>query len=279
MKKILIGVIILGCALPGVLLAQGDDFGTFEVFGKEPIEPKPKAFYYEIDPYQPIEVMLMGGNRFILDENLTVQVEKAVGRSTFMADPNLLRKPTTVDTFYDLAREDLNIDVSSYQERGVSGWEVQILDAGGITFRTLEGSGSLPAMVSWDCRNEDRTRVMAVGDIYSFIVELEMRDGSQIRRIGRPIDLNGLAYENVVAIKESEIESYDMVTPARVANYYQYVINRFLENRSEYSKIHIKASSNSLAQSARRYLQEHLHNISITTQEVFEYSRVEFIFQ
>lgn len=275
--SIVLGSLIL--ASPALLLAQAEAEGGFDeitIFGKEPVERKPASFYYEIDPYQPIEVLL-GANQFILDNNLITQVEKSVGKSTFIADPYLLRVPVSVPEVYDIDRSTVTIDVSPYQERGVSSWELQILDARGVTFRIIQGSGSLPASVTWDGRGDQPSDVMAVGDIYSYIVILTMRDGSQMRKIGRPLDLNGLAYENVVAIKESEIESYDMVMPAKIANYYQYVLNRFKEKN--YANIHIIASNLPLAEAARNYLSGRLYNVKITTQEMPEYARVEFVFQ
>lgn len=279
MKRTLI--IVLGSfilATPALLMAQaeGGGFDQITIVGKEPIERKPASFYYEIDPYQPIEVLL-GANQFILDNNLITQVEKSVGKSTFIADPYLLRIPVSVSDVYDIDRTAITIDVSPYQERGVSSWEVQILDARGVTFRIVQGGGSLPTSITWNGRGDQPTDVMSVGDIYSFIVILTMRDGSQMRKIGRPLDLNGLAYENVVAVKESEIESYDMVMPAKIANYYQFVLNRFKE--TNYTGIHIIASNLSLAEAARNYLASRLYNVKITTQEMPEYARVEFIFQ
>lgn len=276
MRKILIGLLIFAITLPITLFAQ--ELGEQVVTGKAIVENKPKAFYYEIDPYQPIGILL-GTNRFILDDNLITQVEKAVGQSTFMADPYLLRIPVSLTNFYDLDNPGsyMTIDVSNYQERGVDSWQVQVLDARGTTFRTLQGSGALPTTISWDGRGDDPSNVMAVGDVYSYILLLTMKDGSQMRKIGRPIDLNGLAYENVVAIKESEIASYDMVLPPKVANYYQYVLNRLKEKN--FSRIMITASDYYLAEVAQRYLDERLYQTEITVTENPEYARVEFRFE
>ncbi|NLI97253.1 hypothetical protein GX441_01185 [bacterium] len=249
----------------------------YEVTETGLIEYKPKAFYYEIDPYQPIGIML-GSTRFILDDNLITQVEKSVGRSTFMADPFLLRVPVNVTSFYDLDRQTLAIDVSSYQERNIASWTVNILDARGNTFRTIQQNGALPATISWDGRGDDPSQVMAVGDVYSFIIILNTKDGSQMRKIGRPIDLNGIAYENVVAVKEAEIASYDVgAVSQKIANYYQYVLNRLKEKG--FTSILIKASDTYIAETAKQYLDERLYHTKINVQEVPEYARVEFVFQ
>lgn len=274
LKRIAVVTIVIISIVPIALFAQR--VGEFEVGGKAIVENKPKAFYYEIDPYQPIGILL-GANRFILDENLITQVEKAVGQSTFMADPYLLRIPVQVTNVYDIDYEFLSIETAPYQERGVSEWEVQILDARGSTFRMLGDNGSLPVSVSWDGRGDDPSQVMSVGDVYSYIIILIMKDGSQMRKIGRPIDLNGIAYENVVAIKEAEIATYDLTVPERIARYYQYVLNRFKEK--SFSRIHIKASDSFIAEAAQRYLQERLYHTEITVQENPELARVEFIFE
>lgn len=274
-KKIVILTLVALMVIPLGLIAQ--ELGERVVTEKALVESKPKAFYYEIKPYQPIAVIL-GSERYILDEkSYRSQAEKAVGRSTFMADPHLLREPVSLNDFYNLDRENIPIQTAPYQERGISEWEIQILDARGSTFRTLIGSGSLPDVIRWDGRGEDPSQVMAVGDVYSYIIILEMRDGSQMRKIGRPIDINGLSYENIVAVKESQIITYDQVVPEKIARYYQYVLNQFKENG--YSSIHIKASNNFLAEIAMNYLNDRLYHTDISYQEVPEYARVEFIFQ
>lgn len=277
MKRILVAVFCAAVLLPtGLLLAQGNQI-IQEVTASGLVEYKPKAFYYEIDPYQPVGIML-GSTRFILDDNLIMQVEKSVGRSTFMADPFLLRVPVSVTSFFDLDRQTLAIDVSSYQERNVASWSINILDARGNSFRTLQGTGSLPTTVSWDGRGDDPSQMMAVGDVYSFIIILNTKDGSQMRKIGRPIDLNGIAYENVVAVKEAEIASYDPgAVSEKVANYYQYVLNRLKEKG--FTSILIKASDTYIAEAAKSYLDARLYNTKINVQEVPEYARVEFVFQ
>jgi len=274
LKKILTILIAVLLITPAVLLAQGD-VGIQKITEAGLLEKKPQAFYYEIDPYQPIGILL-GTNRYILDDNLITQVEKAVGRSTFMADPNLLRFPVSLNNFYDLDKEALTLDVSRYQERGVSAWEVQVLDARGMTFRTLKGTGSLPASISWDGRGDEPTEVMAVGDIYSFIVFLTMRDGSDIRKIGRPIEVNGVAYDSIVAVKEIEVASYEPVVTPKIARYYLYVLNRLKEKN--YSYIKIRASSMWTGQSIADYLSERLYNVKIDVEEDPEYARVEFVF-
>jgi len=275
MKKSLLlsAILTLVVLLPAVVFAQ--DVGEQIVTGKAIIENKPKAFYYGIDPYQPVGILL-GSNRFILDDNLLTQVEKAVGQSTFMADPYLLRIPVQVPNVYDLDHETLSLETAPYQERGVSEWEVQMLDARGMTFRTLSGKGALPAAISWDGRGDEPSMVMAVGDVYSYIIILTMKDGSRMRKIGRPIDLNGLVYDNVVALKESEVATYDVTIPERIARYYQYVLNRFKEKG--YSRIKIVASDSYIAEAAKRYLDDRLYHTEITVQENPEYARMEFIF-
>lgn len=274
MKKSLLAVIIsIVVVLPVVVFAQ--DVGEQIITGKAIIENKPKAFYYEIDPYQPVGILL-GTNRFILDDNLLTQVEKAVGQSTFMADPYLLRIPVQVPNVYDLDHEVLSLETAPYQERGVDRWEVQILDARGMTFRNLSGNGSLPASISWDGRGDEPTMVMAVGDVYSYIIILTMKDGSRMRKIGRPIDLNGLVFDNVVAIKESEVATYDVTVPEKIARYYQYVLNRFKEKG--YTRIKIVASDSYIAEAAKRFLDDRLYHTEITVQENPEYARMEFIF-
>ncbi|MCK4334139.1 hypothetical protein KAX06_05075 [candidate division WOR-3 bacterium] len=274
MRKILFVLLTALVVIPVTLLGQ--QLGERVVTGKAIIESKPKAFYYEIDPYQPIGILL-GANRFILDPNLITQVEMAVGRSTFMADPYLLRIPVQIPRFYNLDHEVLSVETAPYQERGVGEWEVQILDARGSTFRTLQGKGSLPASISWDGRGDELTEVMRVGDVYSYIIILTMKDGSRMRKIGRPIDLNGIAYDSVVAVKESEIATYDPIVSEKIARYYQYVLNRFKEKG--FSRIRITASDSYIADIAQRYLSERLYHTEITVVENPEYARVEFIFQ
>jgi hypothetical protein len=275
-KKALIIALGLVLVLPmGILAQDGSNVGQFKVEGFRDVENKPKAFYYDLDPYLPIGVLL-GKSQFILDDNLITQVEKSIGRSTFMADPNLLRKPVNVSEVYDLDNDVLSVDVSRYQEKGISEWQIQILDARGNTFRTLSGSGGLPAIINWDGRGENPSDVMFVGDVYSFIVLLTTKDGSNMRKIGRPIDVNGIAYDNVVAFKESEAATYEVDISQKIANYYQYVLNRFKEKG--FAKISITASDFYVANQAKEYLSERLMNIQIDVQENPEYSRIEFVF-
>lgn len=289
MKKILLPALAVVLVLPGLLIAQpeevsgagdGDQEWVLPVFGAEPIDPKPQAFYYRLDFYQPVDAMLTA-NQFVLDENLITQVERAVGRSTFMADPYLLRRPVGLEdntSFVNIDKNEILLDVSAYQERGVKEWEVQILDAGGDVFRSITGRGSLPSNVYWDGRDNDGYQVMVVDDNYSYLIVLTFRDGSQIRKIGRPISLKGLVYENVVAIKQGELTSPGTGrVSSSVERYYQYVLNRFKALR--YSGIHIRASNKYLVESIQEYLMNRLHDVDVTFEEVPEYSRVEFIFQ
>lgn len=277
MKRIglvlLLGAIVAPLTL--VFAQAAGDVGTMQVTDEMIIENKPKAFYYEIDPYQPIGILL-GQSQYVLDPNLVTQVEKAVGQSTFMADPYLLRLPVNLTDFYDLDMESYPIDVSKYQERGISAWEVQILDARGMTFRTLQGDGALPATIMWDGRGDNPSQVMAVGDVYSFIVLLTTRDGQQMRKIGRPIDVKGIAYENVVMVKEAEIATYEATVPPEIAKYYQYVLNRLKEKG--FSRIQITASDFYIGETAKGYLEKRLYNVEIRVTENPEYARVEFIF-
>ncbi|MBN2380885.1 hypothetical protein JXM67_13890 [candidate division WOR-3 bacterium] len=281
MKKPLM-IVVAGLVLTsGMLLAQPrteEDLGEEVVTAKIDVEFKPMAFYYEIDPYLPIKVLLEGSG-FILDPELGKQVEKAVGRSAFMADPDLLRKPVLVSDVYDLDHQAIDLDVERYQQKGIASWEVQILDMSGMNFRTLTEKGSLPARVQWDGRNEDGD-VLSVGDVYTFNVRLTTKAEATIRKGGGTIDVNGIAYENVVAIKEAEMDVgsiYSTQVSRKVADYYQMVLNRFKEGG--YSRMVITASERTFAEAAKDYLSERLVNVDVVVQEDPEYPRVQFVFE
>ncbi len=263
------------CLLPVFLFAQ-KEVGVEMIRGKALIEPKPKAFYYTIDPYQPIGVIL-GEHRFILDPMFFEKIEKAVGRSIFLTDENLLRVPVRINNFVDLDREAISLDMSKFIEKGIESWEVQIIDGRGNVFRTIQGKGNLPSAVMWDGKGDDGETVMSVGDIYSFIVTIHRKDGSSTRRIGSPIDLAGLAYGNIVAIKETELQMIGTEISRKERDYIQYVINRFREKG--FSKITVAASDIYFADIVKSYLEEKLFGVEINTKEVPGITRIEFIFE
>jgi len=263
----------------GMILAQAKnpDLGTEVVTAKIDVEFKPMAFYYEIDPYLPIKVLLQESG-FILDPELGKQVEKAVALSTFMADPELLRKPVFVPDLYDLDHQQLSLDVARYQEKGIVGWEIQILDMGGMTYATLTGKGVLPASVGWNGRN-DNGEIISVGDVYTYNVRLTTKDGATIRKGGGTIDVNGIAYENIVAVKESEMDVgniYQTEVSRKVSDYYQFVLNRFKEGG--FTKVTITASDLSFAEAAKEYLVKKLVGVQINVQEDPEFPRIQFSF-
>jgi len=240
------------------------------------VEFKPMAFYYEVDPYLPVKVLLEGSG-FILDPQLGVAVEKSIGRSAFMADPGFLRKPVTVSDVYNLDVESYRLDVDRYRQKGIASWEIQILDMSGINFRTIEGKGVLPETVEWDGRDENGN-VFSVGDVYTYNVRLNTKDDATIRKGGGTIDVAGIAYENVVSIKETEMEvtNFYGAVSARVADYYQMVSNRFKEGG--FFRITITASDLDYAETARDYLVPRLANVPIEVLEDPEYPRVQFVF-
>ncbi|MBN2380886.1 hypothetical protein JXM67_13895 [candidate division WOR-3 bacterium] len=242
------------------------------------VEFKPMAFYYEIDPYLPIKVLLEGSG-FVLDPLLGSQVEKAVGRSAFMADPGILRRPVVVSDVYDLDNQTYDLDVARYRQKGVASWEVEILDMSGMIFRILPGKGSLPEFIAWDGRGEDG-KPLSVGDAYTFNIHMTTRDEATLRKGGGIIDVNGIAYENVVAIKESQMDIgsvYPAQVSRKVADYYQLVLNRFKEGG--YSRIVITASDKEYAEAARDYLTPRLVNTVIVVQEDPEFPRLQFVFE
>ncbi|MBD3286704.1 hypothetical protein GF359_08865 [candidate division WOR-3 bacterium] len=257
--------------------APEENLGEEIITAKQDVEFKPMAFYYEIDPYLPIKVLLEGSG-FILDNNLGKQIEKAVGRSTFSADPNILRMPVVVSDVYDLDKENIELDVARYQQKRIDSWEVQILDMAGMNFRTITGDGSLPELVTWDGRSENG-EVLSVGDVYTFNVRLTTKEEATIRKGGGTIDVNGVAYENVVSIKESEMDVenvYGTQVSRKVADYYQMVMNRFKEGG--YTRVTITASDRMFAEAAKDYLSERLINTPIDVQEDPQYPRVQFVF-
>ena len=277
MKKTLLTVLAGLLIVTGGLIAQEENLGEEVVTAKQDVEFKPMAFYYEVDPYLPIKVLLEGSG-FILDANLGKQIEKAVGRSTFSADPNILRMPVVVSDVYDLDQQNIDLDVARYQQKGIASWEVQILDMAGMNFRTVTNKGSLPALVTWDGRSENG-EVLSVGDVYTFNVRLTTKDEATIRKGGGTIDVNGVAYENVVAIKESEMDVdniYGTQVSRKVADYYQMVMNRFKEGG--FTRITITASDRMFADAAKEYLTERLINVPIDVQEDPEFPRVQFVF-
>jgi len=277
LKKTLLTVLAGLLIVTGGLIAQEENLGEEVVTAKQDVEFKPMAFYYEVDPYLPIKVLLEGSG-FILDANLGKQIEKAVGRSTFSADPNILRMPVVVSDVYDLDQQNIDLDVARYQQKGIASWEVQILDMAGMNFRTVTNKGSLPALVTWDGRSENG-EVLSVGDVYTFNVRLTTKDEATIRKGGGTIDVNGVAYENVVAIKESEMDVdniYGTQVSRKVADYYQMVMNRFKEGG--FTRITITASDRMFADAAKEYLTERLINVPIDVQEDPEFPRVQFVF-
>ncbi len=261
---------------PALLFAQ-KDVGVEIIKGRVPIEPKPKAFYYTIDPYQPIGLIL-GESRFILDPMFFERIEKAVGKSIFLTDEALLRVPVRVEKLVDLDYGAIPLDVSKFVEKGIESWEIEIIDGRGNIFRTITGKGKLPATVFWDGKADDGETVMSIGEIYSFFVKIHRKDGSSAKRVGAPIDLVGLAYKNVVAIKETELAQgigYPEL-PKKERNYIQYVINKFREKG--FTKMTIAASDIYLADAVKSYMERKLFGVTINTKEVPGITRIEFIF-
>ncbi|MBD3286705.1 hypothetical protein GF359_08870 [candidate division WOR-3 bacterium] len=240
------------------------------------IEFKPMAFYYEVDPYLPVKVLLEGSG-FILDPQLGVNVEKTISRSAFMADPDYLRTPVVVSDVYDFDKECYRLDVARYSQKGIATWEIQILDMAGRSFRTLEGKGSLPETVEWDGRGKDG-RVMSVGDVYTYNVRLRTKNDGTIRKGGGTIDITGIAYGNVVEIKETEMDVSNIYgeVSRKVADYYRIVTNRFKEGG--FSQLIITSSDIDFAEAARDYLAPRLLNVPIEVREDPKYPRVQFVF-
>lgn len=239
--------------LPFILFSQGEK--EWIIRERVPVEMKPKAFYYTIDLYQPIGIAL-GENRFILDHMLILEIEKAVGKCIFLVDENLLRRPVRLEKFVDLDKDSIPIDVAKFKLPNLESWEIQILDGRGNVFRSIKGKGSLPEKVNWDGKGDDGESVLKVGDIYGFKLSLRFKDGTKETRLGSPIDLNGVSYGNVVAIKQTKLEGLGPIGTGVARDYLQYVINKFREKLCK--EMEIVASDIYLAETIKDYLQKRL---------------------
>ncbi|MBN2379766.1 PEGA domain-containing protein [candidate division WOR-3 bacterium] len=184
--------------------------------------------------------------------------------------------PHNLANFYDFDHESIKLDLSAYRTSRVASWELSILDMYGNVFRTLEGKRKPPKVVAWDGRGEDSLQLATVGDIYTFIFRLHMKDGSTTSRVGEDIiDLNGAVSGNVVAVKEKELTYYGTVPPPGVTKYYDYVIERF--ETTGYARITVKASAVEITRSIVQYLAIEAPYARLNTAIDSTFSRVEFI--
>jgi len=177
--------------------------------------------------------------------------------------------------FFDLDHEEITLDMSAYRSSGVASWELSILNMSGNTFRTLAGKRSPPSAIGWDGRAEDSTQILTVDDAYTFIFKLVLKKGAVKSRVGEEIEIKGIAYDNVVAVKENEMEYIGMIQPPVVTRYFDYVISRF--DAMGYSRLTVVTPTVERARPIIKYLAVNLPYARLNSIIDSTCARVEFI--